>query len=267
MSMTSNFSTTFPCFANLPAELRLQIWETTVAQEQDAAIYTYPKDHRLEYDIEWPDQPMSHAMVETCRESQEVMRNTCIGTILMPLDPGALASLESLDERVDAIATLWPEQNTLEDLQACLMKRAEVNERHRTKTIYIGISAVLCGNETDLGDLGFKVYDLDDTSLPQFLAEVSTSYYGRRLHASNECFIKKLKTYWEENQAVRELRDTWDRLRSGKENVMPVLKPVVIFADFYRLFVGIETLIGSDQLSNGLYLDLFPEDNALMSEC
>ncbi|KAM0360139.1 hypothetical protein ACHAPY_006553 [Fusarium culmorum] len=267
MSTTSNFSTTFTCFANLPPEIRLEIWETTMAQEQDAAIFTYLKDHRLEHDIEWPDQPMSHAMTETCRESLDVIRNTYIGTIYMPLDQGALASLESLDERVDAMATLWPEQNTLEDLQACLLKRAEANERHRTKTIYIGISAVLCGYETDLGNLGFKVYDLDDTSLPQFLAEVTTSYYGTRLHASNECFIKKLKAYWEENEAVRELRDTWDRLGSGRENVMPVLKPVVVFANFYRLFTRIETLIGSHQQSNGLYLDLFPEDDVLMSEC
>ncbi|CAF3660301.1 hypothetical protein FGSG_03789 [Fusarium graminearum PH-1] len=256
MSTTSNVSTTFTCFANLPTETRLQIWETAAAREQDAAIHHCAKEYCLEYCLEWPDQPISHAMAETCRESLEVIRNTCIDTIFMPLHPKALARLESLDERVDAIATLWPEQNTLKDLQACLMKRVEANERHRTKTIYIGISAIVCDYNTDLGGLGFKVYDLDDTSFPQFLAKVATSYYGRRLHASNECFIKKLKVYWKENEVVRELRETWDRLRPGKENVMPVLKPVVIFADFYRLFIGTETSIGNHQRSNGLYLDL-----------
>ncbi|KAG8672904.1 hypothetical protein FPOAC1_006202 [Fusarium poae] len=242
-STASDHLREFTCFANLPLEIRLRIWELVAPRERNAVMDKAGARstglNNLDLGISLDGLSLSsHGMVETCPESLKVIDDIPIGTMFIPLRRPALVSLASLHKRVDAIATLWPEPRHLEDLHKFLVKRKEAYDNHRIKTIYIGLSGILWTAKPKLGGTGFRVYDLDDISLLPLLSEVTTRR-DDRLHSSDECFLENLKVYWEKNELARELQETWERLILGSEKIMPILKPVVVFANSrHRLHLG-----------------------------
>ncbi|KAH7184729.1 uncharacterized protein B0J16DRAFT_383784 [Fusarium flagelliforme] len=192
---------------HLPIEMRYAVWEAIAPSGHDAII--------------------------DCGLSRYTDCPTKFLTILH--HPDVLAARQTCHEAfsfgVDSIATLWPNPSTLEDLYKVLLHRYQLG-RKPVKTLYIGISTVVCKPtvsriaNSQLGECGYRVFDLEDEFLPSFLENCHTP---EKKHHSDACYIASLHEYWDNHEQAQKFQQTWARLTASHDGkVDPELKPVVI---------------------------------------
>lgn len=200
-------TSTFQCFARLPLELRLRIWELLLPPRRLLKIgpSTY-ETNASQFGRVWTNGPPL-TLLFTCRESRNVaLNNGCFTS--NPADDPALESLAWIDRRptavylpltaasysrasslpidIQSLVCLWP---TVEGLRR--LQRSLVDEPTSTpiQVIYIGLSAVVYNHPVggvtypDLSNLppellppnplyeasDILVMDLDDERLPALL--------------------------------------------------------------------------------------------------
>lgn len=157
---TSN-NPTFKCFARLPLELRLRIWELLLPPRRVLKIgpSTYEKK-ASEFGQVWTNDPPL-TLLSTCRESRSVaLDNGCFTrnptedsapeslvwvdrrprAVYLPLTAASYSRARSLPIDIKALVCLWP---TVEGLQCLKQSLLDQPTSTPIQVIYIGLSAVV----------------------------------------------------------------------------------------------------------------------------
>jgi hypothetical protein len=223
---------------HLPYEMRHAVWEAKAPSGRDAIMECSGSSHgdnhaNIDHGkvLAILHHPDVLAARQTCHEAYTAWTKATIRTLFMPLRHRSLKSLLMLTFGVDSIVTLWPDPYALVKLYEVLLSRYQLGYKP-VKTVYIGISTVVCNPEvslianSELGECKYRLFDLEDAFLPSFLGNC---HAPRKKHHSDACYIASLQEYWDNHKRPQELRKAWARLRTSHYvPVNPELKPVMI---------------------------------------
>lgn len=229
----------FVCFPFLPTEIRLRVWEMVAHTQHDALmgarITSRGNDNGTIDHGKLLTPVLQHDALagrEACTEAAETWRKARISTLFMPLRTHSTTALNHLSVNVDAIATLWPSPTMLDTLFQGLQVRRTNLHLDPIKTFFVGVTAIVCDEKVspgafqDLGEMRFRMFDLDDPALLDLLNKCNAP---RKVHASNECFVETLQQYWQTDDRNKELRETWENLANSPDGgLAPTMKPVAI---------------------------------------
>lgn len=205
--MDDSETPSFKCFALLPLELRLRIWEQLLPPCRVLKIGPRSYEHNVsELGQLWTNDPPL-ALLSTCRESRNVaLDNGCFASnptvgpaieslvwidrrpraVYMPLTTPSYSRACALPINTQALVCLWPTVEGLQCLKQCLLDQPPSKPIH---VVYIGLSAVVYDHPPqgvtypDLSNLrpellppnplyegsDVLVMDLDDVRLPALL--------------------------------------------------------------------------------------------------
>lgn len=256
-------------FSSLPPEMREAIWKAVSPSGHDAVMGPYrisdgdTIDHGAFSSILC--NPDIRVATLVCRAAFDAWANASVGKLYMSLYDEALDSLKDLRFNVNSIITLLPRTFKLKQLFNTLLRRHERGYKP-VKTVYIGISAVVCEAEVSpiandqLGESKFRLFGINDPSLPDFL---DTCNAPRRFHHTKECYITSIQEFWAQNRTPKQMRQVWAECISSNNNLItPELKPVIVATESadeieYRADVGwrsemkVEKLAWSVQTTGG----------------